>query len=491
MEVVRGIDSLPIELICRIFSLAISPQDAQTDRCRLTLVCRLWREYVEGSTLLWVDISARSDRAYIRRALERSKASVINLHWSAHIRTRMNLESFMAEAGPHIARWRSLTVAGRLTLPSWENALGTLTTAQAPRLESLDLSVVGSGRSVPQNAITLFGGAPAPSTLKHLTLKRVSVEVEPLSLSGLLSLHLTRVANISTLQLLEILRNSQMLQTLSMEDLAGIGSQSLAIPSIELPQLVSLKLEWIAPEGANCILSKIRIPNRRQVYICAGIEVSVRSVLFTPTIAHILHTTSPSPEPRSSDIIVKAEISSGCVIQFRGMELEIYMDGEGVDGEDEVQEILGWLVEGLGSEAAACPVRLMIDWSNMDPLRLATVPSPLFIKHLSIPDSKVFGSFAQPRCVATHQPPEPPSSGWSLTQMESLSIGFDTIGSQKEFISMLRNRYEATPGIETIGRSRCPMSLKSVELRGGPRNEGLVEEIRGILGEVHVFWRSR
>ncbi|KIO21313.1 hypothetical protein M407DRAFT_245519 [Tulasnella calospora MUT 4182] len=102
----------------------------------------------------------------------------------------------------------------------------------------------------------------------------------------------------------------------------------------------------------------------------------------------------------------------------------------------------------------------------------------------------MFGSLVQSRCIATHQPPEPPSSGWLLENLESLSIGLDTIESQNEFISMLRDRYEATPDIGTIGRSGCPMSLKSIELRGGPRDEGLVEEIREILGEVNVFWRS-
>ncbi|KIO21383.1 hypothetical protein M407DRAFT_245477 [Tulasnella calospora MUT 4182] len=74
--------------------------------------------------------------------------------------------------------------------------------------------------------------------------------------------------------------------------------------------------------------------------------------------------------------------------------------------------------------------------------------------------------------------------------METLSIGFDTIESQEEFIVILRDRYEeATSGTET--ESRCPVNLKSVELRGRPRAEGLVENIRGILGEVNVFWPSQ
>ncbi|KIO22937.1 hypothetical protein M407DRAFT_244987, partial [Tulasnella calospora MUT 4182] len=76
-----------------------------------------------------------------------------------------------------------------------------------------------------------------------------------------------------------------------------------------------------------------------------------------------------------------------------------------------------------------------------------------------------------------------------FAQMESLSVGFEHPESQRQLIFMLRGRYEeATPRGET-GLSR-PMSLRSVELRGRPelRAEGLVEEIRRIIGGADVFW---
>ncbi|KIO33139.1 hypothetical protein M407DRAFT_241164 [Tulasnella calospora MUT 4182] len=71
--------------------------------------------------------------------------------------------------------------------------------------------------------------------------------------------------------------------------------------------------------------------------------------------------------------------------------------------------------------------------------------------------------------------------------MESLSVRFQTIDSQKQLVSMLRNRYE---GVTLLGETepRCPMNLRSVELLGHPRTEGLVEEIKGILGKSNVFW---
>ncbi|KIO25196.1 hypothetical protein M407DRAFT_25420 [Tulasnella calospora MUT 4182] len=184
MKFSRNINSLPNELLCEIFLLAVNPYSARTDRCRLILVCRLWKKHVEDSALLWADISARGGRAYIRRALENSKASMINLHYPEHNEAHIDLESFMAEAGPYIARWRSLTVVARWS-PQWESALDPLTSAQAPSLEFLELCLFGPGYLTPAKAITLFGGALAPSTLKYLTLSHVQVAIEPLGLSGL------------------------------------------------------------------------------------------------------------------------------------------------------------------------------------------------------------------------------------------------------------------------------------------------------------------
>ncbi|KIO34228.1 hypothetical protein M407DRAFT_240798 [Tulasnella calospora MUT 4182] len=61
--------------------------------------------------------------------------------------------------------------------------------------------------------------------------------------------------------------------------------------------------------------------------------------------------------------------------------------------------------------------------------------------------------------------------------------------SREQLISMLRSRYgqansEGEPGL------RRPTSLRSVELRGRMRTQGLVEEIMEILGEARVFWAN-
>lgn len=417
---------------------------------------------MESSTLLWVDISARDGPAGMRQALEKSKASTINLYYPEHSESHMDVESFITEAGPHIARWRSLTILARRSPLFWQHALEPLTTEQAPTLESLELKLVGGNHWVYETTVTLFGGAPAPSTLKHLTLTRLPVGVETLTLSGLISLDLARVANISTSQLLKILRNSPCLETLSLVHLAGIGAQASAIQLIDLPKLNSLTLEWIDHGGANCILSTIRVPNRRDVHICTKVgERNAWSTLFTPTIAHILHTSTPNLDPRFSDVIVEVEGRDMCTIRFRGVELAL-----DVGGEDQIHGILTWLAEGLeSSEAAECPVRLMVNWTDIDPVR-------------------AFLHSSDGTAVQSH---EPASSGWLLAQMESLTVIFDTVGSEREFISALRSWWGALVSGNKIA-SKCPASLRSVELRGPPKVEGLVEEIMEILGKVNVFW---
>ncbi|KAG8899529.1 hypothetical protein FRC01_010479, partial [Tulasnella sp. 417] len=481
-----SINGLPIELLYQILRLAINPWKAQRDRCRLGLVCRLWWQFLDNSPLLWTVISAKDSPTYVRRALEKSKGAMIDLHYPIYSQKVMSLEAFLAEAGPHVARWQSLTVAVQ-SVPglSWDSALAPLRTSQALSLKSLKLSLGMRGSLLPHKTVTLFGERPAPPTLKHLTLDRIQLAFEPLGLSGLVSLHLTQVDTISTAQLLEILRNSPCLENLGLDEnprLVALGSQPSAIQPIVLPKLFRLSLEELDHGGANSILSAIRIPNRRRLCICSDLTgVDARSILFTSSLAHLLHPTNPTTNPQFSNINVEVYDDHECTIRFRGIELELW-----VDGEDQIQGILGWLAEDLGSEAAASPVRLMLYWPELDPARLAAVPPPLVVKHLSI-SGGLFGSFREFLCVAMFQPPDSTSSGWLLAQMESISVGFDSIESQREFVSMLRSRYgEATSGNER--ESRCPMNLRSVELRGRPETEGLVEEIVEILGEANVFW---
>ncbi|KAG8904744.1 hypothetical protein FRC01_008615 [Tulasnella sp. 417] len=483
----NGFNGLPTEIVCDIFRLTIREHYARQDRCRLSLVCRQWRGCVDGSPLLWTDISATSmSPTYVRRALENSQGAMLDLRCLDFAGVRM--EAFMAEVGLHIARWRSLTAV----FPPWpsslatESALAPLTTAQPPFLERLSLCYFNRDRrdNRPQNTVTLFGGAPAPSTLKHLTLLRFQLEVEPLRLSGLVSLELERVDNISTLQLLDILRGSPLLEALSLSGnprLKAIGPQPPTNQPIELAKLKSLWLVHPDHAGARDILSTIRIPNRLRVYIVSEIgEVNVLPLLFTSATTHILHTSIPSANGCSSVIKVEESDGNQTTIEFRGMELLL------VGGEDQIHGILSWLVGGLGSEAAECPVHLILDRSQIDPIPTTVIPPPLVVEHLSISgDSE--DPWQENLYLAMARPQDSMSSGWLLPRLESISVKFQTVGSQKRFISMLRNRYQgATSAGET--ESTCPLNLRSVELRGEPQTEGLVEEIKEIIGEASVFW---
>lgn len=467
-----GLNGLPLELICEIFWMVIDSEKPRKERCRLMLVCRQWREYVEDSALLWTTISAQDGLPYMRRALKKSRGVMIDFYYPLSRSSAANLKAFMAEVSAHIPQWRSLMIAP----PSQRPLEGFIST----------------------NPITLFGRAPAPSTLKNLTLDQIPVAFEPLGLSGLVSLDLQRVPTISTLQLLEILRDSPGLERLRLDGnprLVVIGSQASNSQPIELPKLVSLSLRRTNNSGMNCILSNIRLPKSRHcVSIHANMSgVNPRSVLFTSAISHILHATIPTPDLPSSVITVRSTgYENGTIIKFRDIELALVLDGE-----DSVRDILGWFADGLRSEAAECPVHLLLDSSKMDPVRLAAVRSPLVVKHLSISDS-ISKSSKEALYKAMVRAPDPSSSDWFLPQMEtfivevgimeSFSFGFGAMESQKQLISMLRNRYE---GGKT--ELRCPMNLRSVGLLGElrPGGEGLMEEIKWILGEVDVFWAGR
>ncbi|KAG8974743.1 hypothetical protein FRC05_006903 [Tulasnella sp. 425] len=401
----------------------------------------------------------------------------------------MTLEAFLVEAGPHIARWRSLAAAIHPSSPvSWESTFAALTTTPAPSLKTLDLRLSDRSRWTSPGIIVLFGGAPAAPSLENLYLKRIPVAIEPLRLSGLTSLTLTRVVTISTLELFEILRASPGLETLRLEEntgLAAVEPRPSAVEPIELPKLRYLTVQLIDHGAANCLLSTIRIPNRRHISFCANISsINARSVLFTPSISHLLHvqpTVVPALDSEPWNIKVEPVDDDACRIELRGVVLDL-----GVAGEDQIQDILGWVAEGLGSEAPECPVHLKVAWSTMDIARVAAVPAPLVVRHLSIYEN-LFGRLPDSFYVAMSQPPESTSSGWPLAQLECLSVGFNTMDPQRELIALLQSRY-GNPASPSGTEPRCPTSLRSVELRGQPITEGLVDEIKGILGEVNVFW---
>ncbi|KAG8923991.1 hypothetical protein FRC01_012078 [Tulasnella sp. 417] len=391
----------------------------------------------------------------------------------------MTLEALLAQAGPHMARCRSLEAVMWRT-PPWERASGPLTTAQAPCLETLSLRLFYAEHPIPQNTITLFGGAPAPSTLRHLRLDGIPLEVEPLSLSGLVSLNLESIKAISTLQLLDILRGSPLLEDLALRKnpgLVAIGPQASTMPPIELPNLVSLSFEWLDHGGTNSIIRNIRVPNHHRLSIDGATDgASCLTTLLTPDITHILHTTIPTADLSSSVIRVEIDEGNEFIIGFRGIELSLLVD----DG-DRLQQVLGWLVDGLGPEAAECPVHFMLDRSEMDPVHLTVVPHPLVVKHLSISDM-CYG-YVEALYDEMIQPPDPASPGWLFAQMESLSVGLNRNESMLQLIVMLAIRYQGATAEGETG-PRCPMNLRSVELRGQLKTEGLVEEIREILGEV-------
>ncbi|KAG8909121.1 hypothetical protein FRC01_007118, partial [Tulasnella sp. 417] len=481
-----GFNRLPGELVCKIFQLVMEAGNSEIDRPRLGLVCHQWRNFIENSASLWTRILTLRGRTQFHRALENSRGAMIDLtYWGG-----MSLKEFLDEAGPHIARWRSLTATVNRD-KEWEWA--PLTKLQPPRLENLFLTMNQSGPwvALPENAITLFGGAPAPSTLKGLALDWFPLAVEPLRPSGLVLLSLRQVATISTLQLLEILRRSPGLEMLRLESnpkLEAIGPQASNIQPIELPKLVSLGFQHMKDDGTYCILSNIRIPNpRRSLRIAEPIRgVSPGPSFLTPAIAHLLHTAPIPPTDLPFSVInVEIFLADTCIIKFRGMELHVH-----VDGEDQVQDIFSWLVNGLGSEAAECPVDLILIDSDMDPIRIIAAMGPLIIKHLAVADAFVHGWVRPMRedlYRAMARSPDPTSPGWLLPRLESLSVTFLAVESQEPLISMLRDRYQGA-SLQGETESTRPMSLRSVELRGTPRTEGLAEEIKGILGEANVGW---
>ncbi|KAG8962811.1 hypothetical protein FRC00_008758 [Tulasnella sp. 408] len=498
MEQHPSIRDLPLELLLTIFQWSLDISTLQKDRCRLSLVCRRWRDIVQKSACLWTDISAYDSIEYIKRSLVKSANLPIDLHYIYRNpdNPRNTLLSYLEAVRDHFSRCRSLVAKAR-PFDTCGQLFDDLQNIPAPRLESLVLEVGISQRWDPGAGFDLrrLPGMTTFPKLRRLEISGIPCEISPpgLQLNDFRSLNLVGVVNVEADQLLDVLRNSPRLERL------GLGLSPLTRPSqpvlapIHLPYLLALRLIYMPISVSQFFLTTIRAPNCSELSISSKFperpDDVVREKLFTSDTKHF--------SPVLQKLLTRGIFKDAHMYVIRWtnrIDFDLRLDGKEVDSVgrrivwlafqlhsvEQIEQTVHWLVGHLKRDMPKIPIRLFMD--GIREVRLLDVfDSHMAITHLCTRVRERPGApvgAPQPSPIFLHMA-QPTASSWPLPDLEVFVYDpMSRNGSQHEaLLDMLRRRYGSGPK-ELDSERILPRPLR--RMRIGP----LLMHDRNFLGEV-------
>ncbi|KAG8973137.1 hypothetical protein FRB90_009996, partial [Tulasnella sp. 427] len=187
------IHSLPVEVLIRIVQTLLGPRPSLRTLVRLTHVCRCWRNVSEGASNLWTWISAREGLAHAEKALKMAQTAPLDIVYDISP-ARPISSLFINMVCSAFTQWSSFRFECTELVAA--ESLGRLATTPAPNIIYIKLR-----NWLPPfqygETITLFGGAPASATLRHVELGKVRIDLAPLRLSNLRSLDLWDIRAVS------------------------------------------------------------------------------------------------------------------------------------------------------------------------------------------------------------------------------------------------------------------------------------------------------
>lgn len=294
------IESLPIELLIRIFEYALN--DVEDTNCRtshnylklinVSLVARRWNDVIHSSSSLLTHVDNRLPTAVLQDFLTRSKAHPLTVSClSGPLEAR---EALLALASQHLARWKSFSLYLPLRRQQpYSNILQQLQQLQQPahRLERLE---VWKESDEHEPLLDWFGGQA--DRLQKLSLKNVAIPWDAPMLSGLRSLKIAKLNNNvpTALEILDILSRCPNLEALILDWIMCPATP--LPPGYHFPPLLSLHtIEMSCVSYAlGVLLQHIQAPACRRFKIngfpwCPSPEAAESLVLsFVPILENIL-----------------------------------------------------------------------------------------------------------------------------------------------------------------------------------------------------------
>ncbi|KAG8974230.1 hypothetical protein FRC05_007806 [Tulasnella sp. 425] len=451
------IDRLPEEIFLQVveMSLGADSEKPLRDLVGLSLVCRRWKIMVEGSSSLWNHISASEGLAAVRKALRLAHGVPLDLSYDEGS-TNIDPRTFFEEIGPHIAQWRYLSAQFN-ELPDHSAPTFTfaeLETTVAPKLEVLHLGAYNwDGKS--QRTITLFGGAPQPSTLKDLWIEEIPISFEPLRLSNLTSISLDGIAWVPATSVLQALRESPGLEDLTLSDLRDVTVYPTDDDQpITFLSLTYLRLHRNPTPFTRSILSSITAPSLRFLHVNCTIIGDPATGLLTPTMSHMV--------PVLQSIISEAE---NICVEFRWddrYKINVGHLSIGFEQESTLhlhsRAVVNWLRERMGSDFADLPVTLRLYECTPTYQYLLQFSSGVKVTTLSL-----HGDLSGPlgTMIPVLSEPSPPH-GWLLPELDILETNVTSAAGNCDIVEVLRARHGL---VETRdGAAALPKHLLEIRL---------------------------
>ncbi|KAG8995136.1 hypothetical protein FRB90_000252 [Tulasnella sp. 427] len=498
------IHTLPEELLVQSLGLAIASTETPIEEAlKLMKVCKRWEVVLKKVPRLWTKIDAKDGLERVIKAVELSETLPIDFRYT-HWTGREDFHAFVGGLGDTItaAKLRSLTTRGTGL------AFKILGYAQAERLEVLSLEgaeTMSPGAWGP-SIVSLFNGNPATPSLKHVSLRGVSIEVAPMQLSGLRSLQLSCLTEVTGQEIIRIISESPELESLDLfwgqyTD-GNLRSNEIEDQApTQLPALRSLTIENLPPRFARALLSRFIFPNLREAFIGGAAQDPTLLLGIVSRIPHLMERLGRiTAEAKEIEILPVSErypgcsavIAGGLVIGVRGFPRA--SDGYGIVGN--VEKAVEWIMGHFGF--VDMPVRFsMSGWLNPGLMPMLQVFTPeIGITHLSLKPYAIDpNSWYDEQLELLSQPGQPPSEAWALPDLEVFETNiFDQQGG-RNVVEIIRNRNSAA----SAGEDGAPRKLREVHLsmlgqgRWDPSVESDPDFKREVLEAADgtaVFWNG-
>ncbi|KIO26608.1 hypothetical protein M407DRAFT_7699 [Tulasnella calospora MUT 4182] len=288
---------LPPEILVEVLRHYLQLGMRLRDLDQLTLVCRRWKVIVESAAVLWGTINAAEGHSIVRKALHAAKDTPLDLTFHEY-NSRIGRKTFFEAIGERVRHWRSLTVI--LKSVHWDFALAALEKGTAPNLEMIHLSAQ-YGAEMKRNTVTLFGGNPAPSQLKEVSLVHIPINLASLQLGGLRSISLWRTPSVSSADVLNVIRSSPTIESIRLRHLESLTGgapppqpfsdrDGLSSFPIHLGSLLHLLLEAIPVPFLNHLLSHISAPRLQTFKVGRELEAQSTAEQFLASLHHQIPT---------------------------------------------------------------------------------------------------------------------------------------------------------------------------------------------------------
>ncbi|KAG8919807.1 hypothetical protein FRC01_001100 [Tulasnella sp. 417] len=450
---------------------------------RLGLVCRFWKAIVDRTPSFWGHIKADDGLQHARNALTKTGESPIDLFLGFF--DVVTVDEFLEVVNRKVSCWRSV----ELEFDALPTSFGGLHTSACHSLEELSLTWDFGNSYPPTSPLTLFDGAPAPTTLKNLTLYGVPVGLAPMRLSKLLSLELTEVPSIMMDDILLVLRNSPMLLILSLEELGSlhVPARSVGLP-ILLEALARCTLHLSIPL-IRFLLSALKTPSLHHLELACELGGSIPTShlfasplsSFTPTLRTLLS--------HATHIKIILELSNSASITFGGLVLILDSPGPGRFRFQRFREVLDSLMRHIGDRGKDLKVHL--DLVGVDP---TTEELQIFNRSPMVEQLLVHATFWGahiPNVITALGTPITAPHAWLFPDLEVIhwNANLAQVGDLERALGV--RYFQTEPTLQTCANERQhPRLLKEIRFLSKDSHITEPTDWKEILRRVHSLSRG-